>query len=816
MSALGARLSDLASDLRLAVRTLAKTPTFSVVAVLVLAVAVGANTAIFSVVRPLLLEPLPLPDSDRLVAGNGLDAEGREQWLSYPDFEDLRAQARSLAGYSAFVPQSVNLTDREQPERVRGGFVSDGFFAVLGVEAAIGRGFLPGVDDREGAERVCVLQHEAWHRLFGADETVLGRSIQLNNEPFTVVGVLSDGFRFPLDEIEVWIPHHHWPVHRGAVESGRIGSRAFGMVGGIGRLRHGVDIAEARGELDELFGRLSRAYPEAGVRSMRIRPLQELVVGHVRLPMLVLAGAVAFVLDIACANVASLLLVRGANRSPELATRAALGASRGRLARQLLTETAVLWAAGGALGLVLGSWLLKLLLLAAPGELPGGLVARFDGAVLLFALLLTAASASLFGAFPAWRAGSTEPAATLAMATRSAVGAASSPRLRSILVAAQVALTLVLLVGAGLVLRSFSRLMAVDTGFRADGVLSMEYRLPQNKYRQSAAQWEAHRRILDEVRQAPGVLSAALVSGLPFSGNGGTLGIELVGGEAAGQTLRARALTVSDGYFETLGIELLRGRPLAARDRADAPPVVVISKMLADRHFAGQDALGRRLAIVDGEERFEVEIVGVVADTRQYELDEEILPAIYGAQAQSPGIFNTLAVRTAGDPMRHVEPVRAAVWAVDPEQPVWKIRTLASLVERSAGLPRFLARLLTAYAGIALLLAAIGIYGVVATLVAQRRREIGLRVALGAQRRDVLRLVVGHGLRWAAVGVGGGLAAALALGKLLSSLLYRTESSDPPTFLAVAALVALVALTASYLPARSAAAIDPARTLRAE
>jgi putative ABC transport system permease protein len=344
----------------------------------------------------------------------------------------------------------------------------------------------------------------------------------------------------------------------------------------------------------------------------------------------------------------------------------------------------------------------------------------------------------------------------------------------------------------------------------------MEYRLPRNKYPESESQWETHRRILEEVRRLPGVASAALVSGLPFSGNGSTLELEIVGGAAERQGFRARALTVSDGYFETLGIRLLAGRTLAATDRADAPPVVVVSQSLAERHFAARGPLGERLAIVDDGERFEVEIVGVVADTKQYGLDEEELPAVYGAQAQNPGIFDTLAVRTAGDPMRLAGAVRAAVWAVDAEQPVWKVRTLESLVDSSVGLPRFLARLMSVYAGVALLLAAIGIYGVVATLVSQRRGEIGLRLALGAQRRDVLRLVLSHGMRWSLVGVVAGIAASLALGRFLRALLYRTDATDPTTLATIAALVAGVTLVACYLPARTAVAIDPARTLRAE
>jgi len=792
---------------------LAKRPGFALVAVLTLALGIGANTAIFSVVNALLLHPLPLPDSEQLVAVGGRTKEGRRTWISYPDFEDLRSQVKLFSSLSAFVPQSVNLTGRDEPIRVRGGFVSDTFFDAAGVQPVLGRGFRPGVDDQLGAERVCVLQNETWQGLFGGDPNILGKTLILNNEPFQVVGVLPAGFRFPFDEIEVWIPHYNWPVF-----AANYRDRASGLVGPIGRLKPGVTLAEAQTEVETIMGRLAAQYPEAGEgRSAVVRSMQEVVVAEVRPAVLILLGAVGFVLLIASANVANLMLARAATREKEIATRAALGASHGRLVRQLLTEAGVLWLGGGALGLLCGRWALDGLLAAAPDDLPGGITARLDGTVLAYTLGLTLVTALAFGLIPALRFSRPNLSESLKEGSRGAGQSGQRTRLRAALVVGQVALTLVLLVGCGLMVRSFGRLARVDPGFRAEKLLTMEYRLPQNKYPEGSQQWAFHREVVERVRQVPGVLSASVLRSLPFSGNGGTATFTLPDRPAPAEGAWRTQLNTADQYsFETMGIPLLRGRTFTEQDHADAPLVAVINRRMADQFWPGENPIGREIHFPGAEPPQTAAIVGVVGDVKQYSLDDAEIPQVYVAQAQNPGIFNTLEVRTEGDPMALASAVRKAVWSVDAEQPVWKIRTVTFLIDRSVGLPRFLAQLMTAYSGLALLLAAVGLYGVVAYNIAQRTHEIGVRVALGAHRNDIFRLVVGEGMGLTLLGVAIGLAGAFALTRFLSSLLFGVTPRDPITFTAVPFVLAAVALLACWVPARRATRVDPMTALRYE
>ena len=530
----------------------------------------------------MVLEPLPLPDPERLFAGMGRDREGTPQYISYLDFQDLRAAASSVEVYSAFAPQSVNLTGRAEPQRVRGGFVSDNFFEVVGVQPAVGRGFIAGKDDAQGAAGVCILQHETWQGVLGGDPSALGATLVLNNEPFVVVGIMPAGFRFPFDEVEVWMPHHTWPVFRSVAAQGGLADRKTGLVAGAGRLKPGVTFAEAETEVKTIMARLSRQYPEAGERSAALKPLKAEVIAPVQRPVLVLLGAVAFVLLIACANVASLMLARGAARQRELATRAALGVGRGRLVSHLLTETGLLWLAGGAGGVLVGWWALRLLLASAPESLPAGIVPRLDPTVFGFALAVTALTGALFGLIPALRSSSPNATEALKEGGRGASEGPQRQRLRAALVVGQVALTLVLLVGAGLMLRSLQRLMREDVGFQAQGLLTMEYRLPQNKYPEGPQQWETHHRIIEQVRRVPGVRAAALVVGLPFSGNGGTTDFEIVG-QPTEERLRARLNSVDTEYFRTLGIPLLRGRSFSEHDRAGTPLVAVVNRYMAAR-----------------------------------------------------------------------------------------------------------------------------------------------------------------------------------------------------------------------------------------
>ncbi len=803
------------NDIRYGARMLAKAPAFTLVGVATLALGIGANTAIFSVVNRLLIQPLPLPDSERLVSVIGVNAQGRYVYFSKPAFHDLAA-AKSFEGAAAFVPQSVNLTGRDEPTRVRGGFVSDTFFDVLQVKPALGRPFLAGKDDAEGAERVCILQHETWQSLFGSDPSILGKAMVLNNEPFTVAGVMPAGFRFPYDEIEVWMPHHTWPPYRSMLAQGQANSRAAGMTAPIMRVRAGVSLEQAQAELNTLVSALAKQFPESNERRAEVSRLRDEVVGEARLPLLVLLSAVGLVLLIACANVANLMLARAAARQRELATRVALGAARARLVRQLLTETGLLWLAGCALGLLVGYWGMGALVAASPDGLPGGLVARLDMTVLGYSLALTALTAALFGLVPALRFSRPNLIETLKEGGRSDGGAGVRTRLRAALVVSQVALALILLVGAGLLLRSLRALTQVDPGFDAQNLLTMEYRLPANKYPQGAQQWEFHRQVVERIRALPGVRAATVIRALPFSGNGSTVPYDLPGKPAPPDNLpRARSNTADFYTFATMGIPVLRGRVFEARDTAESPRVIVVSKRFADLNWPGEDPIGKRVRFAVNPP-VEGEVIGVVGDIKQYAPNEDDLPYVFGAQAQNPNIFNTLAVRTEGDPMALAATVRATLWSVDREQPVWKIRTQESLVERSTGFQRFVSQLLGAYSGLALALAAVGLYGVMAYAVTQRTHEIGVRMALGAQAGDVLGLMLRHGLKLTALGVVLGLAGAFGLTRLITRMLFSTSPTDPVTFAAVAGLLLAVAAAASYVPARRATQVDPLVALRHE
>ena len=798
----------LKSDVRYGARMLRHSPAFALVAVLTLALGIGANAAIFSIVNTLLVQPLPLPESERLVTLLGRNAQNREIYFSYPAFQQVKT-VRSLEVVSAFVGQSVNLTGQAEPIRVRGGFVSDDFFRFVRVEPALGRGFLPGQDDVEGAERVCVVQHETWQGLLGADPAVLGKTLVLNNEPFTIVGVMPPGFRFPFDEIEVWMPFHTWPPYRSGLSASGVVSRTNPLVGPLARLRTGATRQQASAELATVLAAYAAQFPEAPEKSGEVRPLRELVVGGARLPLLVLMGAVALVLLIACANVANLMLARAAARQRELATRVALGAGRARLVRQLLTETALLWTAGCACGLVVGHWGLRALTASAPQGLPGGLVARLDGTVVAFALALTALTAILFGLVPALRFSRPDVIEALKEGGRSDAGSALRTRLRGALVVSQMALAMILLIGAGLLLRSLDALTRVSPGFEASGLLTMEYRLPANKYPQGPQQWEFHRQVVERVRALPGVRAATVLRALPFSGNGSRLYYDALDKPAPPDNLPRTWFNAAEvASFATMGIPLLRGRGFDERDTADGPPVVVVSQRMVDANWPGQDPIGKKVRVMAATPLV-AEVIGVVGDIKHSALDEVDLPYVYAAQAQQPHIFNTLVVRTEGDPMSMAPTVRGAVWSVDRDQPVWKIRTQESLVEASTGFQRFVSRLLAVYAALALVLAAVGIYGLMAYSVAQRTREIGVRMALGAHARDVLGLMLRDGMKLAGLGVALGLPAAFALTRLMRSMLFGTSPADPATFAAVAALLLLVAGAASYLPAWRATRVDP-------
>ncbi|HET9531413.1 MAG TPA: ABC transporter permease, partial [Blastocatellia bacterium] len=692
----------LRQDLRYGARLLIQRPVFTLMMLLTLAIGVGANTAIFSIVNALLIRPLPYKDSGQLVVVFSLANQTRRAWVSYHDLQDWRVMSQSFSEITAFAPQSVNLTGVEEPTRVRGGFVSSELFKMLGVEPALGRGFLPG-EDRPGGDKVVVLNHGIWRTRYGADPGVLGQKMILNGEVFTIVGVMPEQFRFPWDETEVWIPFPYFPNFTN--------DRRSGSAGVVARMKPGVTLEQAQAEMRTVAGQLAEQYPDTNRdRGVLIIPFIETIVEDVRPSLLVLLAAVILVLLIACANVGNLLLARAVARQKELALRSALGATRMRIVRQLLTETILLAGIGGVLGLLLGSWGMDLLVSLGPGGgLPGGVEARLDMTVLAFTAAISLLSGVAFGLAPALKFSRPDLIETLKEGGRAAGDSGGRNRVRGLLVVSQVGLALLLLVGSGLLIKSLVRLIEVAPGFNAQNLLTLEYRLPRNKYPEGRQQWEFHRQVVERVRSLPGVRSAALVRGLPFSGNGGSASFILrdrpepqPGGEP-----RAQVNLVDQYYFQTMNIPLLKGRTFNEQDHADSTTVAMINQTMVEQFWQDGDPIGQQVLSLP--ERRSFTIIGVVGDVKQYGLDDAKTPQIYALYAQSPIIFGTLAVRTEGDPMSMANTVRNAVWSVDPDQPMWKVRSMESLLEATLGQRRFILFLLGGFSALAVLLAAIGI-----------------------------------------------------------------------------------------------------------
>ena len=807
-------MSTIWRDLVFGIRMLYKNRGFTSVALLALALGIGANTAIFSVVNSVLLRPLPFRDPQRLIMiwENYQQRGGPErEWASPADFRDFRDQAQSFEHVAALVGWGPTLTGQGEPEDLQGAGVSHDTFAMLGVDPVLGRGFKPD-EDQPGAERVAVLSHQLWQRRFGADPSIVGNSVTLSGESFTVIGVMPRGLSFPiLNNTDIWRTI-------GPLLAANPGcDRDCVILRVMAKLKPGVQIESARAEVSAIALQNAERFPESnkGVGATLV-PLHEQLVGDVRPAMLVLLGAVGLVLLIACANVANLLLARAAAREKEVAIRAALGASRARLIRQHLTESIVLAVIGGAIGLLIAFWMVDLLVSFAPTGTPRIEEVAIDPIVLAFTSGIAVLTGVAFGLAPALLASRTNFNSALKEGGRDTSTTSRGARVRSALVVSEVALALMLLIGAGLLIKSFVNLQRVDPGFNPKNVLRVDITIPRTRYPERNQSASFYKQLLDRIAAMPGVEYAGAVSTLPLSG-GGTDGNFAIEGQPPAEPDRqpvAWYASISPDYFRAMGIRLLKGRELTELDSADAPKVVMISETMARRYFPDEEAVGKRLLFGGGSDLRE--IVGVVSDVKFFGLNVDSRPSMYFAHAQNPARRMSLVVRTQGNPLTLATAIRTQVSAVDRDLAVSNVMPMEQLVGTSLAEPRFVLLLLGAFAGVAMVLSAIGVYGVVSYSVSQRSHEIGVRVALGAQMSDVLKLVVGQGMTLVLGGVGLGLIAAFAMTRVMESLLFGVSATDVTTFASTALILAGVALGACLVPARRAAKVDPMESLRCE
>jgi predicted permease len=808
----GGMLETLWHDLRYGVRALRKQPGFAFVVVLTLAIGIGANSTIFSFANGILMRPLPYQDPGRLVT---LDETApkrniRSMGVSFPNFLDWRAQNQVFEDVAAYGTGSYTLVEGGEPEQVRGARVSAGLFEILGVAPALGR-TITSEEDRPGNETVVVLGHGLWQRRFGGDAGVVGRTISVNNRPHAVVGVMPPGFKFP-EVADLWVPL--------ALDTQRWTRNDHGL-GAVARLKPGVTLERAQSEMVAIAGRIEEQNPVTNEGlSVNVADLREGLVSDYRQALLILLGVVGFVLLIACVNVANLLLARASARQQEVSIRVALGASRWRIFRQLVTESLVLSAAGGALGLLMALWGLRLLLAAVPVELPFWMRFDLDARVLGFTAAVSLLTGVVFGAVPALQASKVDLNKTLKEGGRSADAAgAGLRRLRSLLVVGEVALSLVLLVGAGLMMRSFLRLQRVDVGLDPKNVLAVTIPLPQAKYHEPEKQSAFFQQLVERVRRLPGARAAGAVSNLPLDGSrwGRSLTVEGRPVLAVGEAPMINHCVVTPGYFGAMGIPLLTGRDIAETDGKDAPRVTLVDARLAREYWPGESPLGKRVRFgpPESNEPWHT-VVGVVGEVRHERPDAVTRMSVYLSYQQTPVRQMTIAARAEADPAGLVAAVRSQVRELDPAQPVTGVRTMEEVISRAVWQPRLHTILFGVFAAVALILASVGIYGVTSYAVTQRTHEIGIRMALGAKPGDILRMVIGQGLALTLAGIGIGAAAAFALTRVMSSLLFEISAADPTTFTANVLLLATVSLLACYIPARRATRVDPMIALRYE
>jgi putative ABC transport system permease protein len=796
-------------DLRYGVRMLVKRPGFAVVAIITLALGIGANTAIFSVVNSVLFRPLPYRNPDRLVMvweDHRSRGGPEKEWTSPTGFTDWRDQNGVFENVAAFQGWGTTLTGGDEPLQMQGASVSHDMFSMLGVAPSLGRSFHPE-EDRLGAEKVVVLSHGLWKRRFGSDPAIVGNTIPLSGENYTVIGVMPEKFKLPIPfDSEIWRPIT--PSLNKRCQRGCITIRV------IARLKPDTTLEQAGTELGVIAQRIEEQYPETnkGV-GVTINPLHEQIVGDVKPAMLVLLGAVGFVLLIACANVANISLVRAAAREREIAIRMALGAGRWRLVRQFLTESLIFSVLGGIIGLLLASWMVDLLIAISPEGTPRVDEIGIDRRVLGYTMALSIFTGLAFGIFPA--IGSSKPDLNRSMKEgMGAKGGSSGRRIRGLLVVTEMALALMLLIGAGLLMKSFLNLQRVDPGFNPARVQVMNISLPRDGYPGGQQITLFYSQLLEKIKNLPEVEAVGSASSLPLSGSNTDSSFNIEGRPkpAPGQGPVGWYSQVSTDYFKTMGMRLIKGRQFTEQDSEKSVKVVVISEALARRYFPDEDPIGKRI----GTEEDWLEIVGVIADVKQFGLDANARPTFYLTDRQFPSRTMSVVFRTAKETPNLAAAARREVWSIDKNLAVPEIMGMDQIVKDSISSPRFFMLLLGIFAALALLLAAIGIYGVISYSVTQRTTEIGIRIALGAQKSDILRMIMGQGMFLTALGIVIGLIGAFFITRLMASQLYGVEAVDPVTFAGVAFLLAAIAFLAGYIPARRAAQVDPMVSLRYE
>jgi len=812
-------MQSLIQDLKYGLRMLWKSPAVTAVAIIALTLGIGANTAIFSVVHAVLLRSFPYSNGDRLAIvweNRGRGKPNAQNVINMGNFFDWKAQNTVFSDMAAFFDRNVNLTGDGEPEEVPSQLATTNLFSLLGVNAIKGRTFLPD-DGKNEQARVVVISYDLWQRRFGGNANIIGRKITLNNLPNEIVGVLPPDVGWFVQKgsmihhpPEIWTP---WQVDDDS--RGRHGRFARA----VARLKPGVTIEQAQNEMTVIGARLEQQYPDFNAKwGVTVVPLRTQFTGEIRKPLLVLLGAVGFVLLIACANVANLLLARAASRKREIALRAGLGASRWRIARQLLTESVLLSAFGGGLGLLLAIWGTRALLALSPPELIDMRGTTVNLPVLLFTIGLTLVTGIVFGLVPAFEASRFDLSEPLKESGKSIIGGTRAKRMRSVFVVAQVALALVLLVGAGLLMKSLNRLQSVESGFDPNNLLTMRVSLPERKYDTDPKLINFFRQAVEQIRNLPGVESVGAINTLPFDGPYSGTRLEILGQpkRPRGQELSTGVCVTDANYFQTMRIPLKRGRFYTPQEVTEMRHVVVVNEAFAREIFPGQDPIGQRVTINMKDENVPSEIIGVVGNNKAKGLDADVEPMAFWPHAELVYPAMTIAIRTQGDSTSVVSGARNAIHQLDPNQPIGEVATMDALLAKSMARARFNSTLLAIFSLVALVMAAVGIYGVMSYSVLQRTHEIGVRMALGAQRAHVLRLMLKQGLILAIIGVVVGLAAAFGLTRIISTLLFEVRATDKLTFVAVSLGLFAVTVLASYIPAWRATRVDPLVALRYE